>query len=951
MDTAPMRPNKLTQLAGSGTSVWLDFVSRDILHNGELARRIEADDVRGVTSNPAIFERAIGHSGAYDAQLAALVGAGDAGAMALYEQLAVSDIREAADTLRPVYERTDAVDGYVSLEVAPYLARETEASIAEARRLWREVDRPNLMVKVPGTREGVPAIATLIGEGLNINVTLLFSVAAYQAVADAYMTGLERLAAAGGDVRRVASVASVFVSRIDSAVDAAVQGLLPKADAAMAERLRGLRGRVAIANARLAYAAYQDIIGSDRWRKLAALGARPQRLLWASTGTKLKGLPDTLYVDALVGPETVNTMPPATMEAARDHGQVAPTLPGDVAAARAVLATLAECGISLDAITDALVDDGVQQFIDAADALLTSVALKRLALLGEDTSVLRLAAPEPMLAALRAQTEAWRAGGTVRRLWAGDAGLWTGRDEADWLGWLTLPEAAAADLPRLLEFQRTVAAGAYTDAVLLGMGGSSLGPEVLGESFGHRPGFPRLHVVDSTDPAQLRAVRAAIDISHTIFIVSSKSGSTLEPNLFLAYFMHEAKQAGLDAPRRIVAVTDPGSALARMAAAEGFAHVFAGEPSVGGRFSVLSMFGLVPAAVIGADLPALVAAARRMALSCGADIPAAVNPGVQLGLAMGLAGRAGRDKLTVIASPAIADFGAWLEQLVAESTGKQGHGIIPIDAEPPRPPALYGADRMFVYLSLAGAEDAAQERLVAGLEACGQMVARIPVADRTHLAGEFFRFEMATAVAGSVLGIDAFNQPDVEASKVATRALMDAAERGEAPAAETALASDGGVAVFADARNAAALSGDMTVAGVLRAHLARLGPGDYVALLAYVPRNAGTIAAMTRMRALIGRRYAAAVAAGFGPRFLHSTGQAYKGGPNSGVFVQITCADEADLPVPGKPYGFSAVKAAQALGDLQVLNERGRRALRVHLADGWETGLPALEALLAQVLG
>ncbi len=949
---APARSNKLTQLAGSGTSVWLDFVSRDSLRSGELRRHIEQDDVRGVTSNPAIFERAIGHSAAYDEELAALVRAGSDSVWALYERLAVSDIREAAETLAPVYDKTGGVDGYVSLEVAPYLAHDTEATIAEARRLWREVGHRNLMVKVPGTEAGVPAIAALIAEGININVTLLFSVDAYRAVADAYMAGLEQFAAKGGDVRQVASVASFFVSRIDSAVAAAVQTRLAHADAGRAEKLRGLYGKVAIANARRAYGVYQTLIGSERWRKLAALGARPQRVLWASTGTKLTGLPDTLYVDQLIGPETVNTMPPATMDAVRDHGEVAVTLPGDLEAAEAVLAELAACGIDLDAVTTALVVDGVQQFIDAADALLTVVASKRAGLLYPGAAApIRLAAPEPFRAALAAETEAWRRAGKGRRLWAGDATLWTGGDEAAWLGWLDLPRAAQAALPKLLEFQRGVAAGRYSDAVLLGMGGSSLGPEVLAETLGHRLGFPRLHVVDSTDPAQLRAVRRAITIERTLFIVASKSGSTLEPNLFLAYFLDEVKRAGLEAGRHFVAVTDPGSSLAKDAAAAGFAHVFDGVASVGGRFSVLSAFGLVPAAIIGADLAALVASARLMAVSCGADVPPEANPGLQLGLALGLAARAGRDKVTLIAPPALASFGAWLEQLLAESTGKQGHGIIPIDAEPPRKAALYGADRFFIALSLAGAEDAGVARQVAALEACGHSVARVALATRTDIGGEFFRFEMATAVAGSVIGIDAFNQPDVEASKLATRALMAAAERGEAPATETPLASEGGLALYADARNAAALAGATSLADKLHAHLRRTGPGDYIALLAYLPRNAETTAAVRELRDRIGRRFTAATAAGFGPRFLHSTGQAYKGGPNSGVFLQITCADAEDLAVPGKGYGFSAVKAAQALGDLQVLNERGRRALRVHLTDGWERGLAGLAALLGQVLG
>ena len=951
MDGMTERRNNLAQLSTFGTSVWLDFVSRPLLRKGELQHMVETDDVRGVTSNPSIFEKAIAHGDDYDADLIAFETAKDRTVSELFDHLAIGDIQAAADVLAPVYAKTDGVDGYISLEVSPYLALKTEDTIAEARRLWKAVDRKNLMVKVPGTTEGAPAVQTLIGEGININVTLLFSNAAYQTVANAYMAGLETLAANGGDLHKMASVASFFVSRIDSAVDKQVQEKVKTASAEQAAEFAGLRGKVAIANAKMAYQLYKQMIASPRWQALAQKGARPQRLLWASTGTKLKGLPDTLYVDNLIGPDTVNTMPPATMDATRDHGIARATIEEDISGARETLATLARLGISLDAITTDLVTDGVQQFADAADQLYGAVAMKRAAVLGGTTSLQTMRLADKALDdAVEAESQRWRAAGLVRKLWAGDKTVWTGEDEDKWVGWLTLVDNGLAQLPELEAFANEVSERGISDVVLLGMGGSSLGPEVLAETFGQRAGWPKLHIVDSTDPAQLQTVQDAIDLSKTLFIVSSKSGSTLEPNIFRAYFFDLLNRHGGAAGKSFVAVTDPGSSMEQTARTDGFAHIFHGLKSVGGRFSVLSMFGLVPASAIGIDVQSFLLKTQQMARSCGPDVPPAINPGVHLGLTMGVLATHGRDKLTFVASPGIGDIGAWLEQLVAESTGKQGRGIVPVDHEPLGPPGVYGADRLFVYLELADAPDTTQRDRVAALEAAGQPVVRITVPSKMHLGQEFFRFEIATSVAGAVIGINPFNQPDVEASKIATRKLTDEVEQNGKLPDEQPIFSGDGVALFADAANAAALGSHDTLSGYLRAHLNRLGAGDYAGLLAYIERDAASIAALQTARVAIRDAKRVATVVGFGPRFLHSTGQAYKGGPNTGVFLQITCADPQDLPVPGRKYGFSAVKAAQARGDLQVLNERGRRALRLHFGGTLVAGLATLNEALVQAL-
>ena len=947
-------PNPLRTLNEYGQSVWLDFVSRDLLKSGGLAKLIAEDGLRGVTSNPSIFEKAIGHGDDYDSLIAQAEASGDLDPGALFEDLAVRDIQEGADTLNSVYEQTQRRDGFISLEVSPYLAMNTHETIEEARRLWREVNRRNLMVKVPGTKPGLTAIRTLIGEGINVNVTLLFSQQVYAEVAEAYISGLEAFAKKGGDPHKVASVASFFVSRIDTLVDDELdKKIAATADPAEKARLRSLKGKVAIANAKLAYERYKQIYSDERWQRLAQQGAQTQRLLWASTGTKNKDYSDVLYVDELIGPDTVNTMPPATMDAYRDHGNPRPSLEEDVAGAKAVMDALPVAGISIDAVTARLVEDGVRLFADAADQLYAAVQKKRRTVLGSKLNAMSYKLPAELERDVQAALEDWRKEGKVRRLWDADASLWTEQDEAKWLGWLGIVDQQLKGVAHLQDFADEVKQAGFKDVLLLGMGGSSLGPEVFGETFGSKPGYPKLHVLDSTDPAQIRHFEADIDLARTLFMVSSKSGSTLEPNIFKDYFYERAKQAvgPAEAPKRFVAISDPGSSLEKMALTEGFRHVFHGEPSIGGRYSVLSNFGMVPAAAIGIDPRAFLESAAEMVRSCAASAPPVENPGVILGAILGCSQRRGRDKVTIIASKGISDFGAWLEQLLAESTGKLGKGIVPVDAEPLGAPAVYGNDRVFAYLRLASDQEPEQERAIAALEAAGQPVVRIAISDPMQLGQEFFRWEMATAVAGSIIGINPFDQPDVEAAKVKARDLTTAYEETGALPEERAFFEGEGIKLFADPRNQAALTPQATSLGaVLKAHLGRIGAGDYTALLAYIERSPDHIAAMQRLRNMIRDRTKAATCVGFGPRFQHSTGQAYKGGPNSGVFLQITCDDAEDLPVPGHSYTFGIVKAAQARGDLEVLAERGRRALRAHIAGDLERGLDTLSRAVEEAL-
>ena len=561
--------------------------------------------------------------------------------------------------------------------------------------------------------------------------------------------------------------------------------------------------------------------------------------------------------------------------------------------------------------------------------------------------------PSELTTAVEAALADWQQHDKVRRLWDKDATLWTGSDEAHWLDWLTEPAVQRENLADLQEFAAEVRDASIKDVVLLGMGGSSMAPEVLRETFGAAAGYPDLKVIDSTDPAQVSAVEESVDLVHTLFIVASKSGSTLEPNILKAYFYKQVVETvGANQAEHFVAITDPGSDLEDTANGAGFRHIFHGKPEIGGRFSALSRFGLVPAALLGVDLQRFLDRTLEMVAACSPDTAITANPGVVLGSILGSAANQGRDKLTLIASPGVASIGAWLEQLVAESTGKQGKAIIPLDGESVEVPEAYGEDRLFVYLRLESAADANQDKAVARLEQAGQPVVRIDIEDVYNLGQEWFRWEIATAVSGALMGINPFDQPDVEASKIETLKLTTAFEVNGSLPAETPLAADGGLALYTDADNAVALKAiageQATVADYLKAHLGRIGTGDYLALLAYLPRNEIHDYPLQAMRHLIRATWKIATCVGFGPRFLHSTGQAYKGGPNTGVFLQITCEDAVDLAVPGHEYTFGVVKAAQARGDFEVLAERKRRALRVHLGKDTVQGLQQLWRLVEE---
>jgi glucose-6-phosphate isomerase len=571
-------------------------------------------------------------------------------------------------------------------------------------------------------------------------------------------------------------------------------------------------------------------------------------------------------------------------------------------------------------------------------------------------SRLKSSLPESLAASVKSTIGDWQSGKKMQRLWQRDASLWTGDDEDKWLGWLDIAQYQIEHPVELRNLAKEVWSAGFKDILLLGMGGSSLCPEVLRMTFGKIAGYPELHVLDSTDPAQVKAAEDKIEIARALFIVSSKSGSTLEPNIFKQYFFERTKQAvGADkAGSHFIAVTDPGSKMQQVAEGDRFRHIFFGRPSIGGRYSALSNFGMVPAAAMGVDVKKFLDRTQEMVRACGPEPAVGDNPGAVLGIILGEAARAGRDKVTIITSPDISDLGAWLEQLLAESTGKLGKGIIPVDREALAAPEVYGHDRVFAYVHTEHATDVGVDAKVEALEKSGHPVLRISMADIYDLGAEFFRWEVATAVAGSILGINAFNQPDVEASKIVTKSSTAEYEKTGSLPAETPVVEGGGIKLFTDDKNAAelarAVGGDKSLAGYLKAHLGRIGAGDYFAVLGYIQMNAEHEKSLQVIRHAVRDKKRVATCLGFGPRFLHSTGQAYKGGPSSGVFLQITCDDDVDLPVPGQKYTFGTVKAAQARGDFQVLAERGRRALRVHL-HAVESGLATLETAVQKALG
>jgi transaldolase/glucose-6-phosphate isomerase len=878
---------RLAALTAAGTSVWLDQIRRSLTQSGELHRLVEEDCLRGVTSNPAIFEKAILGSPDYDDQIEELA-RGGALARAIYQEIAIQDVQEAADVLRPVHDALNGADGFVSLEVDPDLAFECDRTLAQAREYWSRVNRPNVMIKIPGTSEGLPAIEQATYEGINVNVTLLFSVEAYATVAEAFIRGLERRHAEGLSLD-VHSVASFFVSRVDSEVDKRLEAI-GRTD---------LQGKAAVANARAAYRRFEELFRGERFAALREAGAPVQRPLWASTGVKNPAYRETKYVEELVGPDTVNTMPMQTLLACAErlevHGETVREDPTPV------LQALAEAGIDMHDVTDKLLREGVDAFVTPMEKLLAGIEAKREAIFTGRPETIDSSLPdelEPLIAELvrRADIEH-----VTRRIWSKDDTLWGPRGQpevADRLGWLTAHETYEEEIDDLEAFAQEAVQDGYTDAVLLGMGGSSLAPEVMRRSFGGRQhGCLQLHVLDSTDPGAVLAQQRAVDLERTLFIVSTKSGGTIETISLFEHFWSLRPDG-----EQFVAITDPGSSLQALASERAFRRTFLNDPDVGGRYSALTFFGLVPAALMGIDLESLLEGAGVAAEGC-TSYHSEGNSGLWLGVTLAALAMQDRDKLTMVVDDPIASFGLWAEQLVAESLGKHGKGVVPVTDEPVGGPPVYGEDRQFSYLRDSDEPSERLDEAVKALAAANQPTLMLSAGGPEDLGRIFFFAEFAVAVAGWALGINPFDQPDVQVAKDTTgRILAELAAGGELPEPEPA--------------------GD----DELRELIAAAGPPDYVAILGFMAPSDEVDAAVAELRTAIRDATKATTTFGYGPRYLHSTGQLHKGGPPTGRFLVVVHDGPEDVPIPGKPYSFRALKNAQAAGDLETLRSRGRRA-------------------------
>ena len=944
--------NPLKQLESLGQSIWLDMIQRSMLRSGELKRMIEDAGLGGLTSNPTIFEKAIGHSADYDDQISQVAKDG-ATRDDVYEAVVIEDIAAAADLFRPVYDRTQGADGFVSLEVSPLLAHDTERTLQEARRLHGKLKRPNVMIKVPATPEGLPAIEQLISEGINVNVTLIFSVDVYNKVAEAYIRGLERRDAEGKPLTGIGSVASFFVSRIDTAVDKELQ---KKIDAGNSE-LKDLIGKAAIANAKLAYESFEKIFGGERFAKLKAKGARVQRPLWASTSTKNPAYSDVMYVEALIGADTVDTAPKGTIEAYADHGKPQVTITQGVKEAHQLFDQLAKAGIDFKQVTEKLTADGVKSFADSFEQLMAAIDKKSGVVSGNETTSANRHSSELGQFAGQVQTtlDSLIKDNAAQQVWNKAAEFWSTSADAqkiisNALGWLTVPKLMAERVEELTSFATEIKNEGFTHVVVLGMGGSSLCPEVFSRTFGKRQGWPELHVVDSTVPATIRRIEKALDLKKTLFIVSSKSGSTTEPVMFHRYFYDRVKQVSgaENAGRQFIAITDPGTQMVKDAERDKFRRIFLNMADIGGRYSALSYFGMVPFAVSGGDVKELLSRTLKALALCEPSVAQEANIGLRMGAEIGALGKAGRDKLTLVTSGAIQSVGLWIEQLIAESTGKEGKGVVPIEGEALGAPSVYGNDRVFFYVGV-GEPPADVASKLSALQKAGHPVLKNVLGDALDLGAEFFLWEFATAIAGHVLGINPFDQPNVQESKDNTKRILGEFTKTKSMPQLQTIAESDGVKAQADETNANAVA-NKEFRAVIASHLERVKPGDYIAITQYFDETPAHDELVQQIRTALRDETKCATTTGYGPRFLHSTGQLHKGGQDSGVFLQLTAADSPDVTLPGEAFTFGVLKEAQALGDFESLAKRSRRAIRVDLGNNLTAGLEELlEAVQSRV--
>ena len=912
--------NKSQQLYSLGQSIWYDNIQRSTLTNGTLHNMIADGQIYGVTSNPSIFNQAISRTTDYDDAILPMALAG-CSSLSIYEQLTKEDIQKAADEFRSLYEQSNRKDGYVSIEVNPLLAYETQKMIDEARMIWKSYNRPNIMVKIPATIKGLETIQQLIRDGINVNVTLIFTISRYQKVIDAFFTGLEKRLNDGNPIDHVASVASFFVSRVDTKVDQKLQEL-SSTHLSEAKKLTGSLGKAAVANAKIAYEVFTKEFSSSRFEALKSSGAQVQRPLWASTGTKNPAYSDVLYVDELIGSETVNTVPPATLVKVLDHGNIKNTISANVPEAHKLVQELETVGISLKSVGMELEQEGVKIFSDSYNELITGIEKKRKQL-------------QSRLGSLREEVklrvELLGSNHVVERIHEHDASIWTDDPNAaneikHRLGWLDLPSSSKKLVADIRKFREEILSSGIKNIYLLGMGGSSLAPEVFQLVFGSKTGL-EMTIIDSTDPDQIRSLSKNIQLSSSLFIVSSKSGGTSEVSALLEYFWERCKKEfSHNIGNHFIAITDSGSPLEQTALSRNFRKIFLADPDVGGRYSVLTTFGLVPAGLLGINLDDLLNKAAEMSAQCRILDPIGRNPGLVLGAIMGQAAISGRDKVSLLTDLEIRPFGNWLEQLIAESSGKSGLGILPIVEDFSLPAKYSGNDRLTIYLRLNGSFDKQIQKLLRAK----QPVIVFDINQKENLFQEFYKWEFAVAVACSVLRVNAFDQPDVQDNKIRTKNKIDDFKEKGKLTEPPVVWEDENVKVYA--AETYKFSKLESIRDLVVAFIASGQKGDYLALNAYLPSEKSNVNALNKLRKYIQLKTSFATTRGFGPRFLHSTGQLHKGGASNGLFIQFTRDPIKDLKYGNLNFGI--LERAQALGDYESLTARGRRIIRIHIKKG-----------------
>ncbi len=913
---------KLNQLASLGQSIWYDYIRRQFVTRGELQSLIEKG-LRGVTSNPSIFEKAIAGSSDYDDDIKELIKQ-NLSIKDIYEKLALKDIEIASNLMFPVYEKTSSLDGYVSIEVSPELANDTKGTIEEAKRLYNILNRKNVMIKVPATQESLPAITELIGLGISVNVTLIFNLENYKQVAEAYIKGLELLFERGGDISKVSSVASFFISRIDVAVDKQLDKL----------NVENLKGKIAIANAKIAYQDFQKIFHTPRWKALEKRGARAQRLLWASTGVKNPLYPDTIYVDGLIGKQTVNTVPPTTFNDFMDHGSLIVTLDEDLDEANEQLNELKNLEIDLDNITNQLQVEGLASFSKSFENLMDSIS-KKIEFIKEDKKQFKVfsngyeSAIDNAVMDLKMER-------IVERIWENDFTVWSDspNEITNRLGWLKSPDVSLEMSDEIIEFVESVKKDGYTNALLLGMGGSSLAPEVFSKTFGTKAGYLNLEVLDSTHPGAVLEYAKRFDPVKTLYIVSTKSGGTVETFSFMKFFYNQTlKVVGNEnVGKHFIAITDPSSGLETAAKELKFRKIFLNDPNIGGRYAALSLFGIIPAALIGVDIKRLLDNAQIMICNSeGANCPIhGDNTPAKLGVIMGELANLGRDKITFITSKQLSYFGNWVEQLIAESTGKIGKGILPVVGEEVLTPDNYSNDRLFVYIHIEN--DNSQDSTVKELVKTGYPVVEIVLKDIYDLGGEYFRWEMATSIASWRTGITPFDQPNVESAKILAREMLTKYSKEGKLSQPNPNFEIEGIKVYSndDSTDFNSLISNQLGKDV---NDFRKQGNQYISIHTYVKPEEAVDKLVHSFRTSVQKKYKSAVTVGYGPRFLHSTGQLHKGDAGKGVFIQFISESDSDASIPDNAgeekstMSFGTLIRAQAFGDRKALKNAGRKVI------------------------